>query len=285
MFGFLKKKLLSKSAYSEKELISAILKQISDKKLKSLLRIYRKGKLDPKRFRSAMVLYNRATYLEDLLGTKANATFLEDSRFKEAYQAAASVSTWGRDIRWRVYNLIKFAGVALRLEGEFVECGVDRGGMSLALLTYYPEDLPYRRFWLFDTFQGLVYEQMNEMEREKSPFLKERNKDRYPPIYEEVCRTFSGYENINIIPGMVPETLEQFSGQKVAFLHIDMNVAYPEVKALEFFWPYLVPGGVVVLDDYGFPLHTEQKHAMDACVSRLGTDIILQPTGQGLIIK
>ena len=274
------------SAQSEKDLINALLKQTSNKELKNLLRAYRKGgEFDSQRFKFVMALYKRATYHEDLLATKANADFLEDPRFQEAYMAAASISNWGRSIRWRVYNLIKFAGVALGLEGDFVECGVDRGGMSLALLTYHSQVLPSRQLWLFDTFEGIFYEQMNEVEREKSPFVKKSYKDRYPPIYDEVCRTFSGYSNVQIIPGTIPETLDKFSGQKVAFLHIDMNVAYPEVKVLEYFWPYITHGGVIVLDDYGFPSHFEQKKAMDDCAKRLGTEIILQPTGQGLIIK
>lgn len=149
---------------SERELIRTLIRTTDNKDLEKVLRAYRKGELDSPRFRAAMVLYRRATYLEDLLGTKANAEFLEDPRFQEAYQAAVSVSTWGRDIRWRVYNLIRFAGASLRLEGDFVECGVDRGGMSLAFLTYHHEKLPFRPFWLFDTFQGLVREQMTEVE-------------------------------------------------------------------------------------------------------------------------
>lgn len=266
---------------SEKKLITALYEKTQDKKLKRLLRAYVRNELDSQRFTFALNLYDSGTYLEDLCATRANATFLEDPEFQRAYQAGASVSTWQRGIRWRVYNLIKLAGVALQREGDFVECGVDRGGMSLALLTFYGQKLSDRRFWLFDTFQGLVDTQMNEVEQEKNLFGKER----YPDVYAQVRDTFSPFENVRIIRGAIPDTLDQYSGHEVAYLHIDMNVAYPEVKALDFFWPRISPGGVVVLDDYGFPRRTEQKKAMDACAQRLDTEIILMPTGQGLIIK
>jgi O-methyltransferase len=223
--------------------------------------------------------------LKDILGTRANASFLEDDNFNNAYSIASSISRWGGDIRWRIYNIIKFAGYSLKLDGDFVECGVDRGGSCMALLSYYPSLNENRKVWLFDTFEGLITDQLNENERKFSPFLKESYAERYPPIYEVVKETFSTKKNINIIKGVVPESLSNFDGEKVAFLHIDMNVALPEVAALNFFWDHLVNGAIIILDDYGFPLHTEQKEAIDKWSKNVDANIVLMPTGQGLIIK
>lgn len=54
-----------------------------------------------------------------------------------------------------------------------------------------------------------------------------------------------------------------FKGTSVGYLHIDMNVAYPESAALAFFSPYLAKGAPVIVDDYGFPLHRIQKEVRE----------------------
>ena len=138
-----------------------------------------------------------------------------------------------------------------------------------------------RRFYLFDTFQGLVDEQRTEVEKTKFPLPE----GHYPNVLEGVRRNFSKFDFADIVVGAVPETLSHFKGDKVAYVHIDMNVALPEVEAFKFFWPRLSPGGVVVFDDYGFPAHVEQQKALNAAARDFGAEIMMLPTGQGIVWK
>ena len=71
----------------------------------------------------------------------------------------------------------------------------------------------------------------------------------------------------------------------MAFLHIDMNCAPPEVSALRYFWPRLTPGAFVLLDDYAQRGRDVQRLAMDAVASEFGVSICALPTGQGLLMK
>jgi hypothetical protein len=64
-----------------------------------------------------------------------------------------------------------------------------------------------------------------------------------------------------------------------------MNVAAAEMGAAEFLWPRLVPGAPVLLDDYGWAAHVNQKKAWDEFAARKGAMILGLPTGQGLIVK
>ena len=64
-----------------------------------------------------------------------------------------------------------------------------------------------------------------------------------------------------------------------------MNIAAPEVAALEFFWDKLVIGAVVLLDDYGFQHYAEQYEAMNDFAAKHNVAIATLPTGQGLLIK
>jgi hypothetical protein len=53
------------------------------------------------------------------------------------------------------------------------------------------------------------------------------------------------------------------TSQQVAYLHLDMNCAPPEVAALTYFWDRLVAGAPVLLDDYAYHSYTPQRLAMD----------------------
>ena len=56
--------------------------------------------------------------------------------------------------------------------------------------------------------------------------------------------------------------------------------------AAEHFWPRLVSGAVIVLDDYGYSDdYLRQKRAFDAFAGKNGVQVLLLPTGQGLIFK
>jgi hypothetical protein len=66
---------------------------------------------------------------------------------------------------------------------------------------------------------------------------------------------------------------------------MDMNVAEAEIAAAEFIWPKMVPGAFMLLDDYGWQSHVNQKHAFDGFAARHGVEILSLPTGQGLLMK
>ena len=83
----------------------------------------------------------------------------------------------------------------------------------------------------------------------------------------------------------MPETLRLIDLHVFAFVSLDMNCVRPEIAAAEFFWPKLVSGGIMLLDDYGFSAHIDQKDAFDLFATRIGVQILSLPTGQGLMIK
>jgi hypothetical protein len=71
----------------------------------------------------------------------------------------------------------------------------------------------------------------------------------------------------------------------VAYLHIDMNCAEPEVAALTHFWDKLAAGAPVLLDDYAYLGYEPQRLAMDEFARAHGITVGSLPTGQGLIFK
>jgi O-methyltransferase len=219
---------------------------------------------------------------EDGLCTIHNCDFTASPRFLAAYAAGEATQSWkGWQLRWRAHVLCWAAEHATKLSGDFVECGVNRGGNARMIIEYIG-GVPFtgRRFYLLDTFKGFAEQYLSEGEKQSLARIYA-----YPDCLEEVRRTFAPFPFAKVLPGPVPDTLAQVQSQSVAFLSIDMNCAAPEIAAAEFFWPKLCPGAIVVLDDYGFEAHVEQKLAFDRFAEQKSVPLLSLPTGQGLLIK
>ena len=69
------------------------------------------------------------SYNQDGLATRHNCDFLRDERFARAYDLGRSTGSWlDAEPAWRAYVACWAAERASRLEGDFVECGVNHGG-------------------------------------------------------------------------------------------------------------------------------------------------------------
>jgi hypothetical protein len=226
-------------------------------------------------------LYGRATYNEDGFATTHNAAFMQEPRFAAAYEAGKATGSWTfGDLQWRAYVVCWAAERGTTLDGDFVECGVNRGGYALTVINYVQFEKLSKRFFLLDTYEGLVERYISEEEKAHGVRAGE-----YGPCYDAVVQTFSPYSNVRIIRGAVPGTLGQVDAERIAFLSLDMNTRDPEIAAAECFWDRLVSGAVIVLDDYGQRKHVEQKRAFDEFTRRRRVHVLSLPTGQGLIFK
>ncbi len=221
------------------------------------------------------------TYNQDGLACVHKCDFLHDPRFQEAYSAGKATQSWKESsIHWRVQVACWAASHAIKLEGDFVECGVNRGGLAIATILFSDFASTEKCYYLLDTYKGLAETHLSAPERSSGRYL-----NLYDECLDDVRSTFAKFSGVRIIPGTVPETLAQVTTEKVAYLSIDMNCAMPELAAIEFFWPKLVAGGIVLLDDYGWQGHDEQKEALDRFAKSKNVLILSLPTGQGLLLK
>lgn len=226
------------------------------------------------------------TFSADGLATVHDAGFLATPRFREAYAAGAAsgqriCAPTELHIEWRVYVCCWAAAHAAQLQGDFAECGVSTGITSLAVCRYVGFERLPKTFWLFDTFSGIPEAQAEAAELE---LARSKNRRHYFDSLELVRRNFSSYPNVRLVPGVVPESLAVPQLRQLAYLHIDMNIAYPEVQASQRLWDLICPGGVVVYDDYASLAHRPQKLALDAFAAEKGVEILSLPTGQGLLL-
>jgi hypothetical protein len=227
-------------------------------------------------------------YQFDSLSTIHNHDFMVDERFKFAYQRGVQAA--GKDYQWywRVHIGLWAAATAIKLPGDFVECGVNRGFLSSAIMQQLDWDTTQRMFYLLDTFQGMDVKYLSELEVKGGVLERnqsEINRGFYTQNLKEVEDNFAEWKNIKIVVGSIPETLPSITSEKIAFLHIDLNCTEPEVAALDYLWPKLVCGAVVLLDDYAYFGYQPQKLGMDEWAKLHNVAIASLPTGQGLIIK
>jgi hypothetical protein len=221
-----------------------------------------------------------------------SVSFLEDKRFKNAYRDGMETARdflvrigAGPDVRheWPVAVCCWAAWHAKHLEGDFVECGTNTGILSKAVCEYLDFNALDKDFYLFDTYCGIPIEQISDHER--SLGRDRMSNALYRECFEAAKLTFADYPRVRLIRGVVPDTLPTVRIERVCYLSIDMNIAYPEYAALEYFWNKLSPGAPVLLDDYGKLKFIEQKLAMDTFAQSRGLRILDLPTGQGLLLK
>lgn len=227
------------------------------------------------------------TYNQDGLATQHNADFVRDPRFAKAYAVGMENGRPGTQVEWRTHVALWCAAQAVRLEGDFVECGVHTGILSGAVMDWLDfAKLAPRRFFLFDTWQGIPEEQMSAEEKRLGVPSMNRKYADGDAIHAAVVQKFSRWPNARVVRGRVPESLSAMAdAAKVAYASIDMNVAAAEMGAVDFLWPRLVSGAPMLLDDYGWAAHVNQKKAWDDWAKRTGVMILALPTGQGLVLK
>jgi len=233
-------------------------------------------------FLKANLLILDYKYNSNGLITDRNCEFIENPRFKKAFKAGLKQWPIAKGGEWTYHLNFWAIEHASKLEGDFVECGVFRGKSAMANMTYINFDkMKGRKYYLFDTYEGLDPKVSSKQE------LKDWE-GYYNDTYEFVKRSFKKFSGTVVVRGSVPNSLKKVKIDKVAYLSLDMNTIIPEVEAMKYFWPKLVSGGIIILDDYAgssIDVNIKQKRAHDNFAKSVGVSIFTLPSGQGMIIK
>jgi hypothetical protein len=178
--------------------------------------------------------------------------------------------------RWtdRKFFLRELLGLASQVPGDTAEAGVYRGASSWLICDTLRD--AGKKHYAFDSFEGLSdpkpvdgsYWHAGDMlsaESEARTLLE--------PFGAVVCK------------GWIPDVFDQADVGPLSFAHIDVDLYEPTLASMEFFYPRLVPGGVLLSDDYGLTTCPGATRAMDEYMNDRPEPILHSPTGQGVIIK
>ena len=180
-----------------------------------------------------------------------------------------------------LYDLVREAN-SRRLPGDIVECGVWNGGSAAILAAASLEarfQKELRTLWLFDSFQGLPPPGDRDGDIEKRNYFSGWNKGNARLVEEVFSKIGYPSEKLRIVPGWFNETLTREAIKDIVILHIDADW-YESVKTvLQTFYSRLVPGGYIVLDDYGLWPGC-QRAVMDYFSENHISEVILQKIGK-----
>jgi predicted O-methyltransferase YrrM len=169
----------------------------------------------------------------------------------------------------KINVLDELARSVSHLGGAAAEVGVYKGGSAVVIA----RALPGRRLYLFDTFEGLP---------EPGPEDGMLRQGHFAGSVEDVTRTLSDHVSgtFSLVLGVFPHSAKGLEAERFAFVHVDVDLAESHRAACEWFAPRMVPGGLILFDDYGCPFTPGAKPAVDAFFGDRVTDTGLR---QGVV--
>lgn len=209
---------------------------------------------------------------DNLFTYNRNLSFLDDDAFMQAILRHTSTPVENA-VLWRMATVVWGARNALKLDGDFVECACYKGTTARVVCDVVGFAALNKRYYLYDLFDhdpSLPHHAMPEHSKQ---------------LYRSVVERFSDTPNAVVTQGRVPDILAQVAPEKIAFMHLDLNNADAEVGALDALFERMVPGAVLILDDYGWLAYRAQKLAEDPWFAARGYFVAELPTGQGMVIK
>jgi O-methyltransferase len=174
--------------------------------------------------------------------------WIDDTAFSAAFQKIRQNTLV--DI-YRAHELWSLVGETSHLDGDtggdILEVGVWRGGTGCLMAARAQQLQPAAKVFLCDTFQGVVKAGSRD-----SHYKGGEHADTSMHIVQQLADEM-GLANIELLEGIFPEaTGDRIEDRQFSLCHIDVDVYESAKQVAGWVWSRLVPGGVLVYDDYGF---------------------------------
>jgi len=174
---------------------------------------------------------------------------------------------------------------------SFVELGVWKGLSAYITAKKLVSHKLDSELILIDSFEGGLSEKKIEdkslvKNQSSDEILAEKNQ--FYSTENEVRENLSFYNNLTLIPGWVPQSIQKIKFDKIAFVHFDMDLYEPTLKAFDLLWPNVASGGVVVFDDHNSTQFPGVQKAFNEISLKYKDDFYFKyevPFGSSFIIK
>lgn len=157
--------------------------------------------------------------------------------------------------------------------GDIIECGAARCGTSCFVGTQLKENNINKKVYALDSFQGF---DKNELHIERAAGLTNAGDDSFtytsPEYVERKIRGLGLESYVVPIGGWFKETLPTLCGP-FSFAIIDCDLERSIEDCLEYVWPRLSIGGLIMIDDYGDKGYLGSQRAVDRFVRTRGSEI------------
>ena len=220
------------------------------------------------------------------------SSYYKENRIREAYIKSLENTgmSWADNFstQCRYHILYQMAEHALCNEGDFVECGCWKGQSAYLIASILKEHGFRNRFYIFDSFEGLSDLSHKDKNERRNLSVEEIEAQRkvFSSTQEEVLENLREFTFITLFEGWIPQRFSEVTEKKFSFVHLDVDLYQPYLDSLNFFYPRLVEGGVICVDDYGLTQFPGAKSAVDECFRDESPSLFLEiPTGGAFVIK
>lgn len=197
--------------------------------------------------------------------------WFDDASFLDSLDRLGQGNMRSADRKFLLRELLKLVA---DLPGDTAEAGVYEGASSWLVCDFFRDTSKVH--YAIDSFEGL-----------SPPTVVDgsywRPGDLAAP--EHVVRSRLAPFEAVLCQGWIPEAFAHVPETRFCFVHVDLDLYEPTLASIQYFYPRLVSGGVLLCDDYGFSSCPGAVRAIDEYMCERPEPVIHIPTGQGLIIR
>lgn len=137
------------------------------------------------------------------------------------------------------YHIYMASKITQKVPGDIAEVGVYKGGSAKIICSAKGD----RALHLFDTFAGLP--KVDEVDQ-VWPFYE----GKFAASYENVKAYLAQEKNVFLYKGLFPDTSDPVKDKQFSLVNLDVDTYESTQKCLEFFYPRMSTGGVIISHDY-----------------------------------
>lgn len=163
------------------------------------------------------------------------------------------------------------------LEGNCAEVGVYRGDFARHINASFPEKILY----LMDTFEGFA---AIDLQNENKGAQNIGAGHFANTSVELVLSKMPHVQRCVVRKGWFPDTARGLEDERFCFVSLDTDLHDPILAGLEFFYPRLVNGGVILVDDYFSTGYVGVKQAVDCFAAKMRISVAPIGDNGGVIL-
>lgn len=195
---------------------------------------------------------------------KVDPVMDKDDKFQRIYTKCKDYTMTSKERMFALYKAVEYI-INSKIPGDFVECGVWKGGSTMLIaLTLLEMKETNRKIYLYDTFTGMSEPTEEDIKvsdksvRALSHWKKAQEEDfnkwcfsPLPEVKNNMYSTKYPKDKIIFVKGKVEETVPKTMPSKIALLRLDTDWYESTKHELTHLFPLVTKNGVLIIDDYG----------------------------------
>ena len=198
-----------------------------------------------------------------------------DEAFTDYLHKFDELNLYNADRHWMLLQLTRLVDC---VPGDTAECGVYQGAGSYLICKANSQSrIRGRNHFMFDSFEGL-----------SSPSSfdgKHWSEGDMACDLDTIKKNLAEFKNICFLKGWIPDRFTEVQDKRFSFVHIDVDLYKPTHDSIEFFYPRINNGGIIVCDDYWFDSCPGATQAVDEYLADKPEKMVILDSGGGFLIK